>query len=93
MNVKIVRAPSRSTLELIKRRSRVNLENNNPGAIGLIQGKFIEMVYLADICEKTSNVQVLDLVGNCPQSMILLALIGSVAEVEAALEKAKQLDK
>ena len=59
------------------------------GAIGLVQGKLIEMIYAADIAEKAVGVTVEDIKGSCPQHMILLAIFGDTASVEAAINEIK----
>ena len=59
-------------------------------AIGLVQGRMIEMVVAADIAEKAVGVTVEDIRGSCPQNMILLAIFGDTASVESALAQIKQ---
>lgn len=59
-------------------------------AIGLVQGRMIEMVVAADIAEKAVGVTVEDIRGSCPQNMILLAIFGDTASVESALVQIKQ---
>ena len=56
-------------------------------AIGLVQGKMIDMVVAADIAEKAVGVTVEDIRGSCPQNMILLAIFGDTASVESALQQ------
>ena len=48
------------------------------------------MVVAADIAEKAVGVTVEDIRGSCPQNMILLAIFGDTASVEAALAQIKQ---
>jgi len=59
-------------------------------AIGLVQGRMIEMVVAADIAEKAVGVTVEDIKGSCPQNMILLAIFGDTASVESALAEIKR---
>ena len=56
-------------------------------AVGLVQGKLIDMICAADIAEKLVHVAVRDVRGSCPQNMVLLAIFGDTAAVEAAVEK------
>ena len=56
-------------------------------AIGLVQGKIIDMIVASDIAEKAVGVTVEDIKGSCPQNMVLLALFGDTASVESALQK------
>lgn len=59
-------------------------------AIGLVQGRMIDMVIAADIAEKAVGVTVEDIRGSCPQNMILLAIFGDTASVESALKEIKR---
>jgi BMC domain. len=65
------------------------MKNERIGAVGLVQGKMIEMICAADIAEKAVGVTVADVKGSCPQNMILLAVFGDTAAVEAALQEIK----
>ena len=56
-------------------------------AVGLVQGRMIEMLVAADIAEKATGVTVEDIKGSCPQNMILLAILGDTASVEEAIQK------
>lgn len=62
-------------------------------AVGLIQGRMIEMVCAADVAEKAVGVTVEDIRGNCPQNMILLAIFGDTASVEAAMDEIRRREK
>lgn len=87
MNYRIIKSPSKMTLELIKRRIGIVDDSLIAGAdaIGLVQGLMIDMVCAADIAEKAVGVEVFDLRGLCPQHMTLLAIFGDTASVEDAL--------
>nr|WP_207742345.1 BMC domain-containing protein [Clostridium tepidum] len=58
-------------------------------AIGLVQGKLIDMIYAADIAEKAVGVTVEDIRGICPQHMVLLGIFGDTSSVESALDEIK----
>ena len=92
MDCKIIKSPSRGTVEILQRRkgsgSQTPIEDFD--AIGLVQGKLIEMIVAADIAEKTVGVTVEDIRGSCPQNMILLAIFGDTASVEEAIRKIKE---
>ena len=47
------------------------------------------MVVASDIAEKTVGVTVEDIHGSCPQNMIMLAIFGDTASVEAAIRAIK----
>lgn len=86
MDVKLIKNPSQSTLDIISSRSRLKFEDYIPGAIGLIQGKVIEMLVASDIAEKNAEVNVSDVRGLCPQHFTILAIAGDVSSVEIALK-------
>lgn len=87
MDCRIIKSPSAGTLELIKRRMGIVGESrlDQADAIGLVQGKMIDMVCAADIAEKAVGVEVYDVRGICPQHMTLLAIFGDTSSVSDAL--------
>ena len=95
MECRIIKAPSPGTLEILSRRkgSGQGAKLEQVDAIGLVQGRLIEMVCAADVAEKAVGVTVEDIRGSCPQNMILLAIFGDTASVEAALEEIKRREK
>lgn len=89
MDLRIIKSPSAGTVDILMRR-KGSAKNELPpciDAIGLVQGKMIDMVVAADIAEKAVGVTVEDIRGSCPQNMILLAIFGDTASVEAALKQ------
>ena len=91
MEIRMIKSPSKGTLDILMRR-KGSLKSETPGcvdAVGLIQGRMIEMVVAADIAEKAVGVTVEDIRGSCPQNMILLAIFGDTASVESALADIK----
>ncbi|MGY3723857.1 BMC domain-containing protein [Granulicatella balaenopterae] len=95
MDVRIIQSPSEGTFSILNRRkgSGPGHKIEVPGAIGLVQGKLIEMVCAADIAEKAVGVTVEDIRGSCPQNMIMLAIFGDMASVKAALDEIVRKDK
>lgn len=95
MDVRIIQSPSEGTFAILNRRKGSGPGNKMemPGAIGLVQGKLIEMVCAADVAEKAVGVTVEDIRGSCPQNMIMLAIFGDVASVKAALDEIVRQDK
>ena len=95
MEYRIIKSPSHGTLEILARRkgsgSAVKLEDID--AIGLVQGRLIEMVCAADVAEKTVGVTVEDIRGSCPQHMIMLAIFGDTLSVETALKEIQRREK
>lgn len=95
MEYRIIKSPSRGTLEILSRRKGSGNVNKleSTDAIGLVQGRLIDMVCAADVAEKAVGVTVEDIRGSCPQNMIMLAIFGDTASVEAALEEIKRKEK
>lgn len=92
MDIRIIKSPSAGTVDILLRRKGSDRNTLPPctDAIGLVQGKLIDMVVAADIAEKAVGVTVEDIRGSCPQNMILLAIFGDTASVESALAQIQQ---
>ena len=92
MDIRIIKSPSAGTVDILLRRKGSDRNTLPPctDAIGLVQGKMIDMVVAADIAEKAVGVTVEDIRGSCPQNMILLAIFGDTASVESALTQIRQ---
>ena len=58
----------------------------NFSAVGLIQGRLVDMIYAADVAEKAADVQVYDLRGTCPQHLTMIGIFGDIAAVKACLD-------
>ena len=95
MEIRIIKSPAHGTLDILLRRkgSGASTPIESVDAVGLVQGRMIEMVCAADVAEKAVGVTVEDIRGNCPQNMVLLAIFGDTASVEAALEEIKRKEK
>lgn len=92
MDIRIIKSPSRGTINILMRRKGTAASVKPPcmDAVGLVQGKMIEMVCAADIAEKAVGVTVEEIKGSCPQNMILLAIFGDTSSVESALREVKE---
>lgn len=92
MDIRIIKSPSAGTVDILLRRKGSDRNTLPPctDAIGLVQGKMIDMVVAADIAEKAVGVTVEDIRGSCPQNMILLAIFGDTASVKSALAQIRQ---
>ncbi|WP_312520159.1 BMC domain-containing protein [Anaerospora sp.] len=88
MEYRMIKSPSQGAMEILMRRksspSATTIQRYD--AVGLIQGRLIDMVFAADIAEKAAGVIVEDIKGHCPQNMIMLAIFGDTASVEAAMQ-------
>jgi BMC domain. len=89
MDYRIIKSPSKGTIDLLFRRkgSAPGVMIENYDAVGLVQGRLIDMVFAADIAEKAAGVVVEDIKGHCPQHLIMIAIFGDTASVEAALQE------
>jgi hypothetical protein len=88
MDYRIIKAPTLGTYSLLQRRidPTLKVDISQYEAIGLMQGKLCDMVFACDVAEKASGVNVFDIRGNCPQNLIMIAVLGDTASVETALE-------
>ena len=91
MEIRIIKSPSEGTMDIIRRRVGVNCKTDlkSVDAVGLVQGRMIEMICAADIAEKAVGVTVEDIRGSCPQNMILIAIFGDTYSVESAVKEIK----
>lgn len=91
MDYRIIKSPSKGTIDILRGRisPSFNIDINNVDAIGLVQGKLIDMIYASDIAEKAVGVTVADVKGSCPQNMILIGIFGDTSSVEAAISEIK----
>ena len=91
MEFRIIKSPSKGTIDILMRR-KGSEKKSIPActdAVGLIQGRMIDMIRAADIAEKAVGVTAEDIKGNCPQNMIMLAIFGDTASVESAMREVK----
>jgi len=88
----VIKSPSKGTMDILLRRKGSGVNVNIPccDAVGLVQGRLIDMVCAADIAEKAVGVTVEDIKGTCPQNMIMIAIFGDTASVEAAINEIKR---
>jgi len=88
---RVIKSPSESVLKILEKRIRARIEDlTTVDAIGLVQGRMIDMVVAADVAEKSNNVFVSDVNGACPQNMIMMAILGDTASVEASMDAIKK---
>ncbi|MDM8544447.1 BMC domain-containing protein [Desulfococcaceae bacterium HSG9] len=91
LNSRIISHPSSGVLEILKQRmgaagKKEFAQAEIPfGAVGLIQGKLIDMIAAADVAEKAADVRVFDLKGLCPQHITMVGIFGDIADVKAGI--------
>ncbi|QXM05105.1 BMC domain-containing protein [Crassaminicella indica] len=91
MEFRIIKSPSKGTIDILMKRLGIGVDNDLScvGAIGLVQGRMIDMIFAVDIAEKAVGVTVSDIKGSCPQNMIMIAIFGDTASVESAILEIK----
>lgn len=92
MNYRIIKAPSLGTREILQRRVDRSMQDavNEAEAIGLAQGRLCDMIFATDVAEKATGVKVVDIRGNCPQNLVMVAILGDTSAVEIALQAMKE---
>lgn len=61
-------------------------------SVGLIQGQLSSIIVSMDIAEKAADVKVAEVSGVCPSRIVLVAVMGSAAAVETAMDAVKQYE-
>lgn len=91
MEYRIIKSPSAGTIDILVGRMRADASKRITcaDAIGLVQGRMIDMICAVDVAEKTVGVTVEDIRGSCPQNMIMIAIFGDTASVESAIQEIK----
>jgi ethanolamine utilization microcompartment shell protein EutS len=88
-NARIIHAPSAEVQEMLLRRmpqaARERVKDSRIDAIGLVQSSVANILYFADVAQKSSAVFPVELHGTCPQHITTLALLGDVSAVETAM--------
>ena len=96
MDIQIIKQPSPGVLKMLENRTSVRdyLKEHDFDTIGLVQGKLVEMLVAADIAEKASGVDAMEVKGICPQHFTMIAIFGDTASVQEAIERIQtQLEK
>lgn len=90
MKIKLITSPDPNTFFLIISKMRPEfkskLKNETFGAAAIIQDCIPNILYYADVAAKASNVKVAELMGNCPQSMTTIVILGEIESVKTALK-------
>jgi hypothetical protein len=94
MQIELIKAPTAAFIEILLNNIRPNdrqrLGGTKWGAVGLVQGRLIDLYWACDVAEKASSVSVSLVMGNCPQHIQMLAILGKQAAVKQALDKIKE---
>ena len=92
MEFRIIKSPTPGTMDILMRRMGAGVDKDTicVDAVGLVQGRMIEMICAADVAEKAVGVTVQDIRGSCPQNMIMIAIFGDTSSVESAIQEIKR---
>ena len=92
MKLQFIKAPAVGVMQMLSRRAadRERLLITNPGAVGLVQGMLADMIAATDVAEKAAEVWVEEIRGICPQHFTMIAILGDIAEVGAALDAVRK---
>ena len=97
-SIHIISHPSPGVFEFIRQRAgavgkKLLSEAEIPcAAVGLIQGKVIDMIAAADVAEKAASVRVFDLKGICPQHVTMIGIFGDIADVKASVKAVEEAE-
>lgn len=92
LSTQVISHPAPGVFEFLRQRvgavgKKIFAEAEVPfTAVGLVQGKVLDMIAAADVAEKAADVRVFDLKGICPQHVTMIGIFGDIADVEASIE-------
>jgi len=98
LTIKTINNPSRGTINIILRKIhedsiKSKLKDATYNSLGLIQGPLAEIIVAGDIAEKTSNVDIAEIPGACPQHITMIGVFGDTAAVYEALKEVEKLEE
>jgi hypothetical protein len=91
-NIQLISHPTPGVFELLRQRvgatgKQILSQAEIPfTAVGLVQGRVLDMIAAADVAEKAANVRVFDLKGICPQHITMIGIFGDIADVKASIK-------
>ena len=91
-NIQLISHPTPGVFELLRQRvgatgKQILSQPEIPfTAVGLVQGKVLDMIAAADVAEKAANVRVFDLKGICPQHITMIGIFGDIADVKTSIK-------
>ena len=97
-STQLISHPSRGVFEFLRQRvgvvgKKIFAEAEVPfTAVGLVQGKVVDMIAAADVAEKAGDVLVYDLKGICPQHITIIGICGDIADVKAAMDAIEEAE-
>ena len=98
VSTQFITHPGHGVIEMLTTRmgasAKKSMEVLDFSAVGLVQGRLLDMIAASDVAEKAADVSVFDLKGTCPQHTTMIGIFGDIAAVRTALdavEKAEHL--
>lgn len=91
-NIQLISHPTPGVFEFLRQRvgtagKQILSQTEIPfTAVGLVQGKVVDMVAAMDVAEKAANVRAFDLRGLCPQHITLIGIFGDIADVKTSIK-------
>ncbi len=89
-NYRIIYGPSPATVDLLKNKvtakNRERIGERLFGAIGIFQTTLPDLYFYADIGQKSGEILMAEIPGNCPQTLGSIAFFGDVSAVETAMK-------
>ena len=90
LNIQFITHPGPGVIDILTTRmgtgAKKTIREIDFRAVGLVQGRLVDMIYAADIAEKAADVHVYDLKGTCPQHLTMIGIFGDIAAVKASLD-------
>jgi ethanolamine utilization microcompartment shell protein EutS len=98
LTIKVINTPSKGIIQVLCRRVadeivKEKLKKGVYTSLGLIQGPLAAMITAGDLAEKTSNVEIAEIIGNCPQHITVLGVFGDTSSVSEALKAVEIWEK
>lgn len=97
-NFQLISHPSPGVFEFLRQRAgtvgkKILSDAEVPfTAVGLVQGRVVDMVAAMDVAEKAANVRVFDLRGLCPQHLTMIGIFGDIADVKASIQAIEEAE-
>ena len=97
VRARFIKAPDPGTISALARRmapeARSVVTGRRYDAVGLVQAHLPDLFYYMDEAVKASSVYAVEISGNCPQQISMIALFGDTESVRHALATLGQLTK
>ncbi len=96
LKIQIMKTVSPGTKEIILHRARkehlAELFDRH-SALSLVHGDICDIIYASDVAQKTSAVEVFEIMGSCPQHLSCLGILGDASAVEEADARIRKVQR